>query len=180
MKSIIVMVIVAIVAVLIFKTGKTWYLKPGLVNGEKASDFTGELPDGSSFQLSDLKGNYVLLNFWGSWCGPCRGEHPQLVMLHKEFKGKSFSDASGFEIVSIGIEENEASWSRAIQLDSLNWKYHHLEQSMFEGPIAKAFNVRQLPTKFLLNPDGVIIAVDPSLDKVAGILKERIQTSDTQ
>ena len=180
MKSIILMVIIAIVAVLIFKAAKSWYLKPGIVNGAKAADFTGLLPDGSPFRLSDLKGKYVLLDFWGSWCGPCRKEHPALVQLHRDYQGKTFQNATGFEIVSIGIENSKASWQTAIELDSLHWKHHLLEKATFEDPIAKAYNVRQLPTKFLLNPDGVIIAVDPSLDKVAGILKDKLQNADNQ
>jgi hypothetical protein len=88
----------------------------------------------------------------------------------------NFKDSKGFQIVSVGVEQNEHNWKRAIAKDELRWPYHLMADSNFESPMAKAFNVKQIPTKFLINPDGQIMATDPSLQEVRRLLRDRIQS----
>lgn len=159
-----------------FYLGKYLYLKPKNIAGDRASEINDKLPDGTPFSLKNLEGKYVLLDFWGSWCQPCRENHPQLITLYKRFQNESFRDSEGFEIVSIGVEKNRENWLSAIQNDQLTWPYHILTLGDFDTPIVKSYNVKQVPTKFLINPKGIIMAVDPSLDEVAKMLQSRIVT----
>jgi thiol-disulfide isomerase/thioredoxin len=176
MKSMLLTIGLAILVVIGFQLGKYLYLKPKNITGEKAIEINSQLPDGTPFALSNLKGNYVLLDFWGSWCGPCRSSHPELVSLYNRFKGQTFKDAKGFEIVSIALEQSKKNWENAIQADQLNWPYHLMEQTSFDSPIAKAYSVKQIPTKFLINPEGVMMAVDPSFQEIAKLLEDRRKT----
>lgn len=166
----------ALLIVIGFQIGKKLYLKPKNITGEKAIEITGKLPNGTPFALSNLKGSYVLLDFWGSWCGPCRKANPNLVELYNRFNEKPFKDASGFEIVSIGLERSKVNWEKAIQSDQLSWPYHIMEAGSFESPVVQAYGVRQIPTKFLINPDGVLMAVDPSFEEIAKLLEDRRKT----
>lgn len=176
MKSMLLTIGLAVLLVVLFSLGKSYYLKPSNITGEKAIELTGKLPDGSEFKLSDLKGKYVLIDFWGSWCGPCRKSHPQLVSLYNRFNKQTFKDAEGFEIVSIGLEQSRTNWEGAIRTDQLNWPYHLMEQGSFESPQVKAYNVKQIPTQFLVNPDGIIMYVDPSFEEIAKLLGSRLKT----
>ncbi len=168
---------VLIILVLAMFVARYFYMKPKFVNGEKAPTFSAKLDDGQNFQLESLRGDYVLLDFWGSWCGPCRAESPDMVKLYQKYKDQDFKDAEGFEIVSVGIERNQASWRRAIQSDGLAWPYHILDIStsmkFFNGKIADLYSIKQIPTKFLLNPQGVIIGVNQSPGQVDRFLQKR-------
>ncbi len=158
----------------VFLGGRYFYFKPKYINGEQAPDFSGQLLNGADFSLSDLKGHYVLLDFWGSWCGPCRKENPALVALYRDFQGSSFQDADGFEIVSIGIEQNEDAWKAAIQRDGLIWPYHISENQRFKSPTALKYGVREVPTKYLLNPRGQIIGVNLPVAEIRRMLQGRL------
>ncbi|TXB63102.1 TlpA family protein disulfide reductase [Phaeodactylibacter luteus] len=158
--------------------GRYFYMKPKFVNGEALPQIQDTLRNGQAFELSSLKGNYLLVDFWGSWCGPCRAENPKLVALFDAYQGKVFTDAEGFYIISVGVEEDRSRWERAIVQDGLDrWPYHLFDQAtslrFFDSPIAKEFGVKQVPTKYLLNPKGQIMAVNPTISAVGEILASR-------
>lgn len=141
------------------------YKVPKYINGEQAADFSAQLADGSTARLSDLRGKYVLLHFWGSWCGPCRKENPELVALYQKHH------AQGFDVFSVGIEQNMARWQKAIVSDSLAWRHHTVEIGDFDGSIAKLYRVWQIPSTWLIDPEGRIVGTNllPSqMDKVLG------------
>ncbi len=146
------------------------YIMPKFGDGEKVPSFTTTLINGATFSLEDLNGQYVLLDFWGSWCGPCRQESPKLVNLHQKFYGKKFKEASGFDIVSVAIETNESRWKKAIQRDQLNWPYHIVQLDRFDGRIAKQYGVKEIPTKYLLDTDGSVLLVNPSFSELDAFL----------
>jgi thiol-disulfide isomerase/thioredoxin len=154
--------------------GYYFYKKPKFSNGEKAPQFTATLIDGSSFELKNLEGSYVLIDFWGSWCGPCRSENPKLVNLYKEFKDASFKDAEGFEMVSIAVETSEKRWKAAIEKDALSWKYHIAQLDRFKSPIVSQYGVKEIPTKYLLNQNGEIIGVNLPTEQIAEMLRRRM------
>jgi len=145
------------------------YRQPRFVAGETAPDFQVTLADGSSAHLSDTKGKYTVLQFWGSWCGPCRSENPYLAQLYRKYHDR------GFEIFSIALEQNPRNWQRAIAEDGMVWHYHTMESADFGGPVSRHFNIKSIPAIFLINPDGNIMSVNPDPDDLDKILNERLQ-----
>jgi thiol-disulfide isomerase/thioredoxin len=167
--------VIVLAMVLLYFIGKYLYAKPKFINGETAPDFTMQMANGADFQLSSLKGQYVLLDFWGSWCGPCLQEAPELKLIYETFHGKSFIDAQGFEIVSVGIEQDKNRWLGAISRLDMNWQYHVSDFQNLESFVAKQYGVRVIPTKFLINTEGVIIGVNQPIDVIEKFLQSKIK-----
>lgn len=169
------LVLVAVIGMYVYRY---YSLQPKFINGEQAPEFSATLMDGSDFRLSDLKGQYVLLDFWGSWCGPCRRQNPALVKLHNNFEDARFQDASGFKIVSIALESNPAPWRLAIEKDKLNWDLHILDGSMgVNAPpnsIGNQYQIQSIPASFLLDTEGRIIAVNASFRQIQRLLSKRL------
>ncbi|MFN0037825.1 MAG: TlpA family protein disulfide reductase [Saprospiraceae bacterium] len=155
--------LLALVAFVFFQ-----YRQPRFVAGEKAPDFEVGLLNGERAKLSDLKGKYVLLQFWGSWCGPCRKENPQLVELYRKYHDR------GFEVFSVALEQNPRAWQRAIEQDGLVWKHHAMESAEFDGGRAKQFNIKSIPATFLLNSEGVIMGVNLKPEYMDKMLGEKL------
>jgi len=179
MKRSVISTLIPLLVVALYLGGRYFYFKPRHIQGEKAPAFTAVLAGGDAFSLESLQGSYVLLDFWGSWCGPCRAQNPKWVALHRKYDGVRFPAADGFAIVSIGVEGDPSRWRSAIRQDSLYWPYHILDQlddsPGFNSPLALLYDVKQLPTSFLLNPKGVIIAVNPSPKEVGHILERGLK-----
>lgn len=140
------------------------YRQPNFMAGDPVPDFTAMLLTGEQIRLSDLRGKYVLLQFWGSWCGPCRAENPQLVQLYARYHDR------GLEIFSVGIEQSAGAWQRAIQQDGLIWRYHTMEDQNFTGGLSQQFNIHSIPTTFLINPQGVIMGVNHDVERLNKVL----------
>ncbi|HAD12852.1 MAG TPA: TlpA family protein disulfide reductase [Saprospirales bacterium] len=162
-RTLIIIGVLAIVAYVFYQ-----YRQPRFASGEVAPDFEVGLLNGERAKLSDLRGKYVLLQFWGSWCGPCRKENPELVIIYQEFHEK------GFEIFSVGIEQNPNSWKSAINRDGLVWKYHTMESGEFNGGLALQYNIKSIPATFLINPEGQIMGVNLKPVYIERMLKEKL------
>ena len=154
--------------------GRYLYFKPKYVQGETAPDFEMQLLEGKKMNFHDLQGNIVLLDFWGSWCGPCRRENPHLVKLYDEFHDRSFDGAKNFEIVSIALEMKESRWKAAIAKDGLDWPYHHADFNRMQSDIADKYGVKEIPTKFLITPEGFIAGVNPTIEEIKSFLSSRL------
>jgi peroxiredoxin len=124
-----------------------------LMEGAKAPEFTQLSPEGTPVKLADFKGKYVLLDFWASWCGPCRKENPNVVKLYDKYKTK------GFEILGISLDQNRERWLQAIQADKLTWK-HTSDLKGWSNEVSKLYEISAIPKTFLLDPNGIIIARD--------------------
>ena len=148
---------------------------PKFANGQSAPDFSGVTLAGDTLQLSKLRGHIVLLDFWGSWCGPCRAANPEVLHLYNDYHDADFGNARGLEVVSIAIEKAAGNAERAIADDGLRWKTHIVEQNNFESPIAHLYEVRSIPTQYLIDENGMIIGVNLSYDATNHILRNRVK-----
>ena len=119
----------------------------------KAPDFIQPDVDGKPVALSSFKGKYVLLDFWASWCGPCRHENPNVVKAYNEFKDKNFT------VFSVSLDQNKAAWQKAIQQDGLTWT-HASDLKFWNNEAAALYSVQSIPANFLIDPQGNIVAKD--------------------
>ncbi len=122
-------------------------------NGDLAPDFNAELIDGTSFKLSDLKGQYVVLDFWGSWCGPCMRDIPELMKLHNKY-----GDQVVF--VTVALEKGGQHWKTVADKAGFSWKHQIVEKSpmVLASEIARSYGVTEIPAKFLIKPNGTLIS----------------------
>lgn len=119
--------------------------------GHKAPEFTMTSIDGKQVKLSDYKGKYVMLDFWASWCAPCRRENPNVVKQYAKFHPK------GFNILGISLDEQKSAWQGAIKSDNLSWT-HVSEMQRFEGPTERLYQVSAIPSNYIIDPNGNIAA----------------------
>ncbi len=140
----------------------------GLVMGALAPAISQPTPEGQTVSLSSLKGKYVLIDFWASWCGPCRAENPNVVAAFNKFKDKDFT------ILGVSLDDNKEKWMEAIKKDGLAWT-HVSDLKKWESIPARDYGVESIPTNFLLDKEGRIIARDlrgPALEaKLAEVVK---------
>lgn len=121
--------------------------------GAIAPDFTQNDPEGQPKKLSDFRGKYVLVDFWASWCGPCRAENPNVVQVYNKYKEKNFTILG----VSLDRENGREVWLKAIESDKLAWN-HVSDLKYWQNAVALLYSVRAIPDNFLIDPDGKIIA----------------------
>ncbi len=126
--------------------------------GDKAIDLAFTSPDGKTIALSSLKGKVVLLDFWASWCGPCRMENPHVVAAYNKYKDAKFKNGKGFTIYSVSLDQNKDAWMKAIEKDGLVWPYHVSDLGGWQSRPAAIYGVNSIPTNFLLDGNGVIVA----------------------
>lgn len=124
----------------------------GIAIGETAPEIQQANPKGEIMALSSLKGKYVLIDFWASWCKPCRIENPNVVRTYNKYKDK------GFEIYSVSLDKSNDRWEQAIKDDGLVWKYHVSDLKAWTNEAARAYGVNSIPATYLIDPEGKVIA----------------------
>ncbi len=154
--------------------------------GMPAPDISMKSPDGKNYSLADLKGKVVLLDFWASWCGPCRKANPHVVEIYNKYKEKGFTVFSvsldGIdsrskerfpteEAFKSGIEQSKQNWLAAIEKDQLAWPYHVSDLTKWDAAAAKQYGVSGIPKTFLIGRDGKIAAVNPRFTLEEELLK---------
>lgn len=119
--------------------------------GGVAPEIAVTSPEGETVKLSDLRGKYVLIDFWASWCKPCRAENPNVVKVYNQFKGKNF------EIFSVSLDKSKEKWVEAIAADKMTW-VHGSELNFWQSSFVKTYNITGIPLTILIDPEGMILA----------------------
>ena len=133
-----------------------------------APDFTLQTPEGEDVALYDVKGKLKIIDFWASWCGPCRMENPNMVKLYAEFKDK------GLSVISVSLDEKKDKWVEAIKKDGLTW-LHLSDLKGWQGDVIKKYNIDAVPTIFVLDENNRIIAKNLRGEKLKAFVSERLK-----
>lgn len=121
--------------------------------GQQVMDFTQADTTGKLVKISDLRGKYVLLDFWASWCGPCRGENPNVLKAYQAFKDKNFT------ILAVSLDDDAGKWKAAIRQDGMPWQQVS-DLKGWRNDVAQQYGIHAIPFNFLIDPQGIIIAKD--------------------
>ena len=136
-----------------------------VVIGKPAPMFSGPSPDGKTVSLKEVMGKVTIIDFWASWCAPCRAENPNVVALYNEFHSK------GLNIIGVSLDKDAAKWKEAIAKDGLIWS-HVSNLKFWEDPIAKQYNIQSIPATYILDAKGVIVAKDLRGEALKAKVKE--------
>lgn len=154
--------------------------------GMPAPEISLKSPDGKTYSLSDLKGKVVLIDFWASWCGPCRKANPHVVEVYHKYKDKGFTVFSvsldgidertkarypSAEQLEEAMDQSKKRWVQAIEKDQLAWPYHVSDLTKWDTPAAKQYGVSSIPRTFLIDREGKIAAVNPRNNLEEALLK---------
>lgn len=130
----------------------------GVNIGNQAPDLAFNSPEGKEIRLSSLRGQVVLLDFWASWCRPCRMENPNVVSAYKKYSKAKFKNAQGFTIYNVSLDMKREAWVDAIKKDGLEWENHVSDLGGWGSQPAAIYGVQSIPANYLLDAKGVIIA----------------------
>lgn len=123
----------------------------GTATGQQVADIVLQDPYGKTIALSSLRGKYVLIDFWASWCGPCRRENPNVVKMYQKYKDR------GFDVYSVSLDDNKDAWMKAINADQLLWPNHVSDLQKWNSSVVPQFNIESIPFTMLIDAEGKII-----------------------
>ncbi len=153
-------------------------VETGIDVGQRAPELSYESPSGEKISLSSLRGKMVLIDFWAAWCSPCRMENPNLVRTYYEFKDKEFENGSGFTVYGVSLDRRKEDWVTAIKEDGLAWESHVSDLKYWKSVPAAQYGVMQIPSNFLIDGDGIIVAKNLKGQFLDNKLKELLKQGE--
>lgn len=147
----------------------------GINIGDRIPEIKGESPNAETLNLTSLRGKLVLVDFWASWCPPCRHENPNLVKAYEKYASSEFKNGNGFEIFSVSLDQRKNDWTKAIERDRLGWPNHICDFKGWYSPICDVFDIQSIPSNLLIDKDGVIIAKNLRGDALELTLKANLK-----
>ncbi|MBL7766319.1 MAG: TlpA family protein disulfide reductase [Chitinophagaceae bacterium] len=146
-------------ALMAFTFANAQYQNTKIEVGQKAPELVYDNPQGEKLKLSEINNKRViLLDFWASWCGPCRAANPALVQFYKKYSAKKYKKAkNGFTIVSVSLDKAKEPWIQAIEKDKLIWPFHMSDLGEWQSAAAAEYGVQFVPQAFLIDANGIVI-----------------------
>jgi thiol-disulfide isomerase/thioredoxin len=173
MKKIILGIAVLLTVVVGLYSFKPMQSRP--MNGEKAPNLIFKNPEGKVVALSELKGKIVMIDFWASWCGPCRRSNPFVVEMYNKYHNKKFNGGNGFEIYSVSLDKDANAWKAAIANDGLVWPYHVSDLKGWGSEAGRMYGIESIPQCYLIDGEGTIIGAGLRPENVAEELNRRLK-----
>lgn len=150
-------------------------INTGIDIGDRAPELVVDSPSGEKISLSSLRGKMVLIDFWASWCPPCRAENPNLVRTYKRYKDKEFKNGQGFTVYGVSLDRTMEDWTSAIRKDGLVWESQVSDLQGWKSVPAAQYGVMGIPANFLIDGNGIIVAKGLKGEYLENKLKELLK-----